>query len=684
MPITNFHTFNYKGNVYPVNPKYDELGGYKCYPSLLDIPEKVDCVIIRLPAASCADVLRQCAGRDIHAAIVIAGGFAEVGSEGAALEAELKKIADDNAICVNGPNGMGIFNVSSSIPLYMSNALPKVFRPGRVGFMAQSGSILIGFFGADFGLGYSHVISSGNQTVLGPGDYLRFLADDENTGVIAMYLESIGDVESFKEGLEMARARKKPVIALKAGRSEKGRLATVAHTGSLAGSYDVFTSFADRHNLVVAKDLEELIINCKLFSEAGYRRIARGIGVSTVSGGHKVLAQDLGEDIGLEFAELNPEVKAALSGVLPSISHIENPVDVTGIGVGNYDIQYGVMKALASGEEIGTVVMMQDSCPNLGDGISTRYGVHAAAAAAVSREHPDKLVIFLNGISNGFSDIIASRLEGGNVIYMAGMRNSLIALRNYLKWTDGIERGFKTVPCVEANAARKKKWMEALDGCRGRTLPDDMAFDLLRDYGLPVAPFEVVHDAEGAAEAAKRLGYPVALKSLLDGVSHKSELDLIRLGIQDEPQLAVAYGELAPKAAVHNLSQRGFLVQKMAPGDNELLVALKYEKGFGYSCVCALGGVFVEIFHDSALTLLPLASGDIEGALRRLKGYPLLRGARGRAVVDTGPIENCAPALNQIAAELGEYVDVLEMNPLIASPSGVWAVDALLEVRGCS
>ena len=681
MPIENFRTFQYRGGIYPVNPKYEELGGHKCYASLLDIPESVDCAIIRLPAAACPEILRQCAQKDIHAAVMFAGGFGEIGGEGIALEAEVKQIAKENKISICGPNGMGILNVSAGIPIYMSHALPRKLRTGNVSFLSQSGSVLIGFFGADFGLGYSHIISSGNQTVLNPGDYVQFLAEDENTGVIAMYLESIGDKDKLEEGLRLANKNCKPVLILKAGRSEQGRLATQTHTGALAGSYDAFLALASRYNVVVADDLEQLIINCKLFSEAGYKSLPQGIGVTTVSGGHKVLAQDIGEDIGLKYATLSTKTEQALAKVLPSISHLENPIDVTGVGVGNYDIHYNSMKALAEDADIGVLLLLQDSCPNLSEGLCKRYGEHARAAADISRSYPEKMVIFLNGISNGFSEVIGAQLLDSKVIYLAGMRNSLLALRNYLRWQKKVEAQYEPVKTPRPNQERKRKWQQLFAQYRGQCLPDDLAFSLLADYEMPVAPYALVGSAELLPQKAQELKYPVVLKLLLDGVSHKSELDLIRLDIENERQLLTASAELLSKAGSLPYTMRGFLLQKMVKGDCELLLAIKQEPGFGFTCVCALGGIFVEIFKDSALSLLPVTGEDIDKMLQNLKGYPLLTGARGRARIDTAPLTDTAPKLNMLVEELGEEIKALEMNPLIAAPTGIWAVDALLELQ---
>ncbi len=682
MPIANFHTFRYKGGVYPVNPKYGELGGFRCYPSLLDIPDPVDCAIVRVPAESCPDVLRQCARKGIHAAVIIAGGFGETGAEGIALEKEVKAIADEHGIAVCGPNGMGIINVCEGIPIYMSNALPRVLRPGNVGIMLQSGSILIGFFGADFDLGYSHVISSGNQTVLEPGDYVKFLAEDKNTGVIALYMENIGDVRKFEEGLELAGKNRKPVLALKAGRSARGQLATQAHTGTLAGSYDAFEAFARRYNMVVVDDPEQLIMNCKLFSEVGYRKIPSGVGVATVSGGHKVLAQDIGEEIGLSYANFSAETELALSRVLPSISHIENPVDVTGAGVGNYDIQFGVAEAMAQDPGIGVVLMLQDSCPNLGEGLSVRYSLHAKAMAEVARRHPDRLAIFLNGISNGLSPIIGEPLKDSRVVYMAGMRQSLVALRNYLRWTERVEAE-RPIPIpvpAKTDGARRKRWLDVLGRYAGQCLPDDLAFELLESYGLPVAPWAFSPERSGLSAEAAKLKYPLVLKMIMDGVAHKSELGLVCLNVGDGAQLESVASDLEEKASRLSYAKRGFLLQKMVKGDCELLLALKREPGFGFTCVCALGGIFVEIFRDSALELLPLASSDMDAMLRRLRGYPILNGARGRAVIDTSPLSGAAENLNALVEELGGRLKALEMNPLIASPVEIRAVDALIEV----
>ena len=684
MPIENFRAFQYQGGVYPVNPKHDELGGHKCYASLLDIPDPVDCAIIRVPAAASPEILRQCAQKKIHAAVMFAGGFGEIGGEGIALEAEIKQIAKENKISLCGPNGLGIINVSADIPLYMSQALPRKLRSGNVGFVSQSGSVLIGFFGADFDLGYSHIISSGNQTVLEPGDYVRFLAEDENTGVIAMYLESVGDKDKLEEGLKLANKNRKPVLILKAGRSEQGQLATQAHTGALAGSYDAFLALASRHNVVAVDDLEQLIIHCKLFSEAGYKSIPHGIGVTTVSGGHKVLAQDIGEDIGLEYAKLSAETEQALAKVLPSISHVENPIDVTGFGVGNYDLHYNCMKALTEDAGIGVLLLLQDSCPNLREGLCKRYGEHARAAADISRQYPEKMVVFLNGISNGFSDIIGAQLLDSKVIYLAGMRNSLLALRNYLHYLrrqKKAEAQYEPPVTPPPDQERKRKWQQLFAQYRGKCLPDDLAFELLADYQFPAAPYALAERTELLPQKALELTYPVALKLLLEGVSHKSELDLVRLNIENERQLLAASEELFAKTGSLPYKMRGFLLQKMVKGDCELLLALKQEPGFGFACVCALGGIFVEIFKDSALSLLPVTGDDIDRMLQSLKGYPLLTGARGRARIDTASLTAAAPKLNMLINELGEDIKALEMNPLIASPAGIWAVDALLELQ---
>lgn len=673
--LRNLARAGYAGPVYQVNPKYDRLWDQPCYPSVRAVPGPVDQVVIVVPAAQVPAVLEEAGQRGARSAIIMSGGFLEAGTaEGRALHAATLAVAERYGLRVCGPNCQGNILPRQRAYTYCEQRAVD-FQPGPLGLICQSSGVLSAIARAALlrGIGLTYGISAGNELNTDAADYLNFLVDDPETRVIGLFLEGIRRPAAFREACARAARAGKPLLVIKVGVTEAGRQATQTHTGALAGSNEAFDAFCASYGLVRVRSPNELVDVAALLLRMPLPA-ADGVALLALSGGMRGLLADLLAEAGLRPAQLAPETLAGLSALLGVGTAAGNPLDAGWSGLSNLETYLRCVRLLLDDPDVA-VLGVQEELP---------YGPEQAARAenalrveALAREVGKPLFFYSRG-DYAVNETSAAFLARARAPFLQGAWEALQALGHvmrYRRWRADHPDGPVGAGAPSGQAAPRRA---LLDAAEGRPLPDERAFALLESAGLPTAPWRLVDSEAEAVAAAAAVGYPVALKRSVPGLTHKTEAGGVRLGLADPQAVAQAYRELIqPGARV--------LVQAMAPPESvEVLLSCYRDPQFGPVLVCGLGGLWVEVYRDVSLRLAPVSRTEALAMVRELRGSPLFEGRRGRPPVDIAALVDALVALGQLGVELGEALGTVEINPFMVGPvgRGGMAVDALVLPAG--
>jgi acyl-CoA synthetase (NDP forming) len=683
--IENLMGLGYTGGIYPVNPRYEEVLGYKCHDSLEAIPpgQQVDAVAIVLGFKQVSGMVEQAARRGVKAAWAFASGFAETGPEGKKRQAELAELCRNNGIRFCGPNCVGLINMHDKAALF-SAPLPPGLKAGNVGVIAQSGSVALALVNSNRGVGFSQLISSGNEAVLDTTDYMRHMLADDNTRVICAFLEGIRKPKEFAKLCDEALQLNKPVVVLKVGRSELAKRTVVTHTGALAGEEAAFGAFLERHGVVQVQDLDELLETAELFSHCASRLPAGNrVGAITVSGGEIGLMGDISQGMGLNFPPLSQPAADELARRLPPFSPIGNPLDAWGSG----DLREtypACLEVLAKEKEIDLILVSQDSPPGMAAKQVDQYADVARAAVKAAQSCTKPVVVFSHvstGVEPGLTEILAP----AGVPLLQGSRESLGAVARFIKYAEFRRKRSAAKPPAAVSPDRLPELRQALADCPG-VLGWDQSRDLLAAYGIELCPGGLTGSLSEAKALAADIGYPVALKAQSGQIHHRTEAGLVRLAIQNPDQLEAAWQEL--QAGLQKIGLAGGLeglwLQKMAPPEAvELIMGLNHDPQLGPVLVLGLGGILVELLRDTVIGLPPLSMEQAAGLLDSLKGARLLQGFRGKPAVDREALCSLLVNLSRLAVDLGGEIESLDLNPVMALPEGqgAWVVDILIQSK---
>jgi acyl-CoA synthetase (NDP forming) len=674
--LHNLELIGFPGLVWGVNPRRDEVLGRPCVPTVADLPEPVDAVVVAIPAAGVADAVEQAGARGCGGAVVFSAGFDEVAS-GRDHHRDLVAAAARHGLPVCGPNCNGIVSPHARIALW-GDAL-SVPQPGPVALVSQSGNVAVNGLATRRGLRFHTVIASGNQAVLSAADYLEFLAVQDGVGAVALYLEDDGGPR-LVDGLAACAEAGVPVVVLKVGRSTAGARAAAAHSGALAGDQRVFRSLVDEAGAVWADDVHELL---ELAKTIAVRRTARGRGadraevpsaadglaIMTCSGGDSAQGADEAQRLGLTLPELAPETCARLAELLPSAATVANPLDYTAMIWGNVNALGELVRALGEDPSIGQVLVFYDQPHGLTGAPEASWRAVREGVMLGARLSPVPTLVS-STLPELLDDAAAGEFADAGVPAAAGLRTGL---RCAAALHDG--RVADPARLREIAAAARAAAAGAGDG---EWAAEHEAKALLRGAGIAVPDGRTVADEDDAVAAWRELGGPVALKLSAALVQHKTDLNAVVLGLDAEREVRAAYDELAALAESHD---GRVLAERMAPAGVELLVAAQTD-GLVPALVVGLGGIWTELLQDVAVVPLPASAKRVERALRTLRGAPLLIGGRGRPGADVS-------AAARLAAGVGELLvtrrlAMIECNPvLVAAPGdGAVAVDAAIRRRG--
>ncbi len=669
--IRNLRRLEYRGTIVPVNPRYPEVAGLRCYPSLSALPEPVDAAFIAVPNTGGPALVEEAGRAGIRALVVNASGYADGGREGRELQRRLLAAAKAHGIAVAGPNNMGYVNVHHRIAMWTAARLPD-FTPGPVAIISQSGSIAIALSEDERHLGLAYVISAGNEAVVAVEDYLAEVVKDDAVGVVLVFLETIRNPGRFAEAAGQARERGKPVIALKVGRSEGGRAAAVAHTGALSGEDAVYDAFFERHGVVRVRDLDEMIEAATLFAAYPSPPASRNVAVITLSGGEAALAADLGTELGLRFPELSPATLERMRPAFPAFGTPRNPVDAWGLGWDPARFRQ-ILEAVADDPGLPTVALGVDAT-STGGGDTPMTSEIAGMCAGLAKQTDTRFVFFNNATGNGPNPEIRSVLKDGGIPYLAGMGTALAVIARWATYGERSQRPAE--PFIDPRAA--DRWRA---GARDlRALDEAARVHLLREAGVPMAETLVVRSAAEAVRAAERVGYPVALKASGTHVAHKTEQGLVRLGLGDAAAVRNAFADLAARLGGDSTV---LVIQPMAAGV-ELIIGVRNDPAFGSLTVVGLGGMDVELFRKVAMRVGPVSAETAAAMLRETRAGALLDGFRGAGPFDFDAAARAVAALSAFGAATHGLVAAVEVKPLIVLPRGQGAVgvDMLFERIG--
>jgi acetate---CoA ligase (ADP-forming) len=669
--VRNLQQLGYGGTIYPVNPRYEEVAGLRCYPSLAAIPGEIDVIVVGVATRYVLPTLEEAVASGVRAAMIASVGFGEAGEEGRARQEELLTLARQHGLLVHGPNCMGIVSPANRHALYIGN-IPSELPRGRIAAVCQSGSVAIGLMMTGR-LGLSHLVSSGNEADVSLEEYLAHFVEDPEIDVLLAFVEGFRRPSLFLEVADRARELGKPLIVLKVGLSARSAAAALAHTGALAGSAAVFRAMCRQKGVIQVADLDELI-ETGVLCAALHGRPPRGpgVGVLSGSGGLLGLALDLADEAGLTFPLLGAATRERLAEALPPGSTLSNPLDAWGTG----DVQATYprcLAAMAAEEQIDLVAAYQDA-PAMQGGSGSAITV--ARALAALREDTDKPLVFFTNVAGAVNGEAEAVLGAAGIPLLRGARPSIRALAHYLR-----ARASRAAPDEAPSTAAPgiAAAVALLDHAAEPVLSEHASLAVLAHCGVRVPRQALVATAEEAAAAAEGIGFPVALKVCSPDLPHKTDSGAVRLSLGDAAAVRAAGGDVLANArrAAPEARIEGLLVQEMVRGQ-ELIVGVAGDPDFGPTVLLGTGGVFAEALGDVSLRLAPLTAADAAAMLDELRGRALLDGARGQRPVDRQAVIAVLLALSRLAIAAGHRLAQLDVNPLLVSADGAVAADALV------
>ena len=658
--------------VYPVNPRYDEVMGIKCYPSLGDLPESPDLVGIVVPYDRVMDVLDECVKCGAGSAIVISAGFAERGVDDRSdLQKRMGEFALRSGVRVCGPNCLGVANLRTGI-WATASSLAADGMTGPIGLVSQSGASAFGPFLAralEKGIGYSYIISTGNEADLGSADFIRYLVDDPHTSVIACFIEGFKDGARLVEAARAAHQKGKPIVMIKVGRSELGSKAAGSHTAALSGEDTVHDAVFRQLGIIRVDDYDELLEVSQLLAFSPAPKV-QGVSVVSHSGGISSLTADNCGQVGLSLPALSDKTIQGLNEVLKGFGWAANPADVTGN---------------ANSENFPRILDLMSAGPKMGTILIASAGPDSQAQQIVEfRDRVRKPIAFLWTGSQSATDGLGL-LKSSNipVFYQpATVARGVKALLEYHRRRDLlIKAGPPSVPEPSTDQMREA---ERLSSLGSETLTEHETKRLLSLWGIPATRERRAQTPEDAIAAAAELGYPVALKVESPDILHKTDAGLVKLGVSGEADVRLAYETIMTTARTELPDARlsGVLVQEMVSEGTEVIVGVSRDPQFGPVLLLGMGGVLVELYRDVALRVCPITKHDAREMLAEVRGARVLEGYRG---IPPGDIEALIDALlnvSTMAVHLGDTMRELDINPLAVLPrgQGVKALDALAVV----
>ena len=681
----NLNRYKFPGPIHLVNPRRNEIWDQPCYPDFKSLPEAPDHLVVLVPAAGVAQTLRSGAAAGARSATVFSAGFGEAfDSEAAGLGRELKAVIAETGLGVSGPNCMGNVCAKSSL-VTLTEDRPLAVRTGPVALVGQSGGMMIFINAAleERGIWAEYLITSGNEAGLSVPDYVAFFSDQSELKVIIVYVEALANPQKFAAACRMARAAGKEIVAVKLGQSEAGRSAAMAHTGSLAGSVAVFDALAAELGVIRADTLDDAVEVTELMAHTG-APAGRRLGAITLSGAFRGLILDAAERNALMLPTLAPATTDRLNAVLGVGSLVSNPID------GGFGVLTSAESYLSSIEAMQAdpgldMLLLQEALPR--EAGSARGENYIAMVESYAAGGAKKPIAFVTPVSHGQTDYSrALRARAPHVSFLQEANKALRAIANVARAREGEELA-RSAAAVGRQPTPEQA--QATARMAARASPQATALDeveskaLLRAYGI-LAPAEVLVTSSAAAlSAADRIGYPVVLKAVCATLTHKSDAGAVALNLSSRAELAAEYEAMAGRLQLQQHVIAGMLVCRQVGGGLELVLGLHRDPEMGLCVMAGSGGVLLELVRDVAFCVPPVSPQKARHMLARTRAGALMDGYRGSGALDSEAVVAALVGLGDIAADLGDVIESIDINPFVALPRGQGglALDALVVLR---
>ncbi len=667
--LRNLQMCGFAGDIYPVNPKYDTVIGFTCYRSIDHLPESTDLAILAINRNLVLQAVEECGKRSIRNLVIITAGFKEADAEGERLEDSLRELIVQYKLNVVGPNCMGIIHRSEGVKLNASFSR-WFLAGGGIGFISQSGSLgetLLESF-EETGLGVSTFINLGNRAGLTENDFLRQLATDPQCRAIFLYLESFADPNEFRRILKTIN-RNKPVVVLKAGRTEAGAAAVASHTGSLASPDAIVDAFLRQCGALRVTTIDESLSALRVLQK-GILPAGNRVVILTNAGGAGIIAADACERLNIDVPVLSDDVQTRLREFLPPEAGYGNPVDMIATA-GSSDYEQALETALPSVDAAIVIfrppMVYNEPVQNVADGILRVVG-----------KMPDKPVLVCTlSRSEMVAPLVVRLQEEWIPSYV--MPETAVSAFDVLCRVKTLETQASSPAFSRENDCDRAHNVirRAIDGGRTGLFFDEGA-EILSSYGLSVCSFTYLESLDGGRQFLEEAGCPIVLKIDSPELLHRFELNAVITDIEAEEDLVKAYSQLRGSIDSLQMPDARILAQEMLVG-RELIIGLERDLSFGAAIMFGIGGTLVEALRDVAFGVSPISRSEAETMIRSIRAFPLLQAFRGQPAVDLEPLIETITNLSQMAADCPSITE-LDLNPVIATPDGTYAVDILFRI----
>ncbi|MDC0193681.1 acetate--CoA ligase family protein [Candidatus Nitrosopelagicus sp.] len=661
--ITSNIMKGYTGTVFPISPTRDTVFDQKAYKSVLDVPDEIDLAVIITKNTIVPTVLEECGKKKIQGAIVITAGFKEVDEEGKKLEEQLKDIAKKYNLQVIGPNCLGVMNLD---PQTMMNSTFLKITPksGEIALVSQSGAICAALVedASAQGIGFSAVISMGNKADMTEIDVLKMLAEHEQTKVIVMYLEDMGNGQEFLKvckQITKLNAVKKPVLVLKSGRSPEGAKAAMSHTGALMGSDEIYDALLQQSGAIRVDTMEELFDYATAFSKQPLP-IEGDLVIVSNAGGPAIISTDSCSKLGIKMAKIE-EIRPKIDAVIPPWGSSRNPVDI--VGDADFNRFENVLNEVLQHKNVGSVISMCTPSATLD------YDKLAEVIVKMSKKYKKTMLASLMGLDEGITN--REILAAGDVPYYTYAEGSIRALKAMLRFVDWVKSPDGNITKFEVD---KDKAQSIFDKVKeeGRTnLLEDEGREILDAYGFPLPQSVVATTEDEAVAAANKIGYPIVMKISSPQIVHKSDAGGVKVNLTNDDETRDGFKTIMDNARKYdsNADIKGVLIVEMVKGGKEMIIGSKLEPGMGPVVMLGMGGIYVEILKDVTFRLAPLTDQEANDMISSIKTKKLLDGVRGEEPSDINKLSECIQRLSQLVSDFKEIKE-LDMNPVLVMEKG--------------
>jgi len=669
--LDNIINFGYKGKVFPINPKADDINGIKCYKSILDVPQDVDLAVIVIPSKFISSVLEECGQKNVKAAIVISAGFKETGPEGAKLEEELVRVARKHGIRILGPNCLGMANYACKL-----NATFALENPsdGDIAFMSQSGALITAImdWATTQEIPMSKYVSLGNKSDIAEKDLFEFWANDPSCKVISAYIEGVTDGRQF---IDMASkvTRKKPIVVIKSGNTSEGAKAVSSHTGTLAGSSKAYECALKQAGIIRARTIRNLFDYATAFS---YQPLPDGknVAIITNAGGPGIMATDACEENQISLAKLDEKTVLKLKEFLPAAANFHNPIDVIGDALA--DRYKKTLEVIIEDKNVNAIIVL------LTPQAMTQIIETAQAIVEVINNSKRKIPVIAcfmggKGVKPGIDYLIHHKVPCYDI-----PEGAVATLKVMIAQSEWLAKKEEKIKIFDVNKKVVKNIFDLARKEKRFELGESESRNILEAYNIRIPSAFTAKTIKEAKEFTKKIGYPVVLKIDSPDILHKTDFGGIKVGIKSDKELEDGFNEIINnvKSKKPDANIKGISIQEMITDKQETIIGINKDPQFGPMIMFGLGGIYVEILKDVSFRIAPITESDAREMIEEIKTIKLLKGARGAKPSDINSIVETLLKVSQLVTDFPEIVE-MDINPLFVKAEGLGSIAGDVRIR---